>query len=401
MQKTITGILAIVAAVVLLPIVMILALSGGADLGCGTSTDGGPAVSTDGSPTILGTSSMSADQLVTGYLAAGYKATRAEIEPIAATYVSLGVMEGVRGDWAFVQGVVETGGFTSRPWKRDHNPAGIAHYDGQSHGAGFASADDGIKAQIQLLHRYARGNDVQLVTTPVLAPRAGASATTWAELAGRWASDPLYGLTLGSVYRSILAKSGATIATPVAASPTSTTAASSTTTNGADPASSTTTTTIGAGVDASATVNTDCPGLDVPGGAGGAPAGPPSGNIVEASGIRVDSSIAGQVTALIGAAAADGLTLTGSGWRDTARQIELRRQHCGTSHYAIYEMPSGQCKPPTAKPGSSQHERGLAIDFSNCDARATACYRWLNTHAATFGLFNLPSEPWHWSTTGS
>ncbi len=122
-------------------------------------------------------------------------------------------------------------------------------------------------------------------------------------------------------------------------------------------------------------------------------------------GITVSSTIADQVDRLLTAAEADGVSLTGSGYRDRARQIELRRAHCGTSNYAIYEMPSSSCSPPTARPGMSMHERGLAIDFS-CDgslvrSRSGSCYRWLADNAASYGLYNLPSEPWHWSTTGS
>jgi probable HAF family extracellular repeat protein len=122
-------------------------------------------------------------------------------------------------------------------------------------------------------------------------------------------------------------------------------------------------------------------------------------------GITVSSAIADQVDRLLTAAEADGVSLTGSGYRDRARQIELRRAHCGTSNYAIYEMPSSSCSPPTARPGMSMHERGLAIDFS-CDgslvrSRSGACFRWLAANAASYGLYNLPSEPWHWSTTGS
>jgi hypothetical protein len=118
-------------------------------------------------------------------------------------------------------------------------------------------------------------------------------------------------------------------------------------------------------------------------------------------GITVHSSISGQLDAMIAAAAADGVQLGGSGYRSHERQIELRRQHCGTSDYAIYQMPSSQCSPPTARPGSSLHEQGLAIDFVNCSSRSTACYRWLSANAAGFGFFNLPSEPWHWSIDGS
>jgi hypothetical protein len=33
--------------------------------------------------------------------------------------------------------------------------------------------------------------------------------------------------------------------------------------------------------------------------------------------------------------------------------------------------------------------------------RGSACFDWLESHAAGYGLYNLPSEPWHWSTDGS
>jgi probable HAF family extracellular repeat protein len=126
---------------------------------------------------------------------------------------------------------------------------------------------------------------------------------------------------------------------------------------------------------------------------------------VTVRGITVNAAIADEIDSLLAAAEADGLRLTGGGYRSRERQIELRRANCGTSDYAIYEMPSSQCSPPTARPGMSMHERGLAIDF-NCDgelirSRSNACYGWLADKAATFGLYNLPSEPWHWSTNGS
>lgn len=122
-------------------------------------------------------------------------------------------------------------------------------------------------------------------------------------------------------------------------------------------------------------------------------------------GITVDGSIAGNVQGLLDEAAAAGFTLTGSGYRSHQRQIELRRQNCGPSDYAIYQMPSSQCSPPTARPGSSMHEVGLAIDVS-CngtliESRSSACFRWMAAHAPSFGLLNLPSEPWHWSVNGN
>jgi D-alanyl-D-alanine carboxypeptidase len=147
------------------------------------------------------------------------------------------------------------------------------------------------------------------------------------------------------------------------------------------------------------------------------PTGPPASVVTRAPGglatvtcphggsITVAGSIADNVQALLNAAAADGVSLCArSGWRSPEEQIQLRRQHCGSSNYAIYYMPASQCSPPTARPGSSMHEQGLAIDFS-CNGGGAIrygneCWDWLAAHADEYGLYNLPSEPWHWSTSG-
>ena len=120
-------------------------------------------------------------------------------------------------------------------------------------------------------------------------------------------------------------------------------------------------------------------------------------------GITVASSIAGQLASLLNAASADGFTLGGSGYRDSSGQIALRRQNCGTSDYAIYQMPPEQCSPPTAIPGRSKHEQGLAIDFTiNGHTLTTSdgAYRWMVANAGSYGFVNLPGEPWHWSVGG-
>ncbi len=140
-------------------------------------------------------------------------------------------------------------------------------------------------------------------------------------------------------------------------------------------------------------------------GAGGS-AGPVAtpDEISSVYGIAIHNSIAPQLQALIEAAEADGITLTGGGWRDPAAQIRLRRAHCGTSDYAIWEAPASSCRPPTARPGSSLHERGLAVDFSHnnrsINSPNSRAFLWLKANAAKYGFYNLPSERWHWSTTG-
>ncbi len=122
-------------------------------------------------------------------------------------------------------------------------------------------------------------------------------------------------------------------------------------------------------------------------------------------GIQVHESIADNVTNLLAHAARDGIRLSGGGYRSAASQIALRRAHCGTSEWAIWQKPSYQCRPPTARPGRSMHERGLAIDFvhngRSVNSRNSTAFRWLAANAASYRLFNLPSEPWHWSTNGN
>ena len=121
-------------------------------------------------------------------------------------------------------------------------------------------------------------------------------------------------------------------------------------------------------------------------------------------GIVVNVLLAENLEGFLAAMESRGYTLSGGGYRSSDAQIAVRRNNCGTSDYAIWEMPSYQCRPPTARPGRSQHERGLAIDFtyngSIIRSRNTDVFRVMSEVAPQYGLINLPSEPWHWSTTG-
>jgi len=126
--------------------------------------------------------------------------------------------------------------------------------------------------------------------------------------------------------------------------------------------------------------------------------------------LTVSVEIAAQVQALIDAAWSDGVKLVSvSSFRTYQEQIASRKRNCGTSHYAIYEMPSMQCDDdgqgsPVAIPGQSRHERGVAIDFgcagSSLMTTSTSCFRWLDANAGKYGLHVLDCglcEPWHWS----
>ena len=94
------------------------------------------------------------------------------------------------------------------------------------------------------------------------------------------------------------------------------------------------------------------------------------------------------------------------GYRSAVSQLSLRYSHCGETPWEMLSKPSSECTPPTATPGNSMHEYGLAVDFTVRYAttrlmEATdAEFVWLEDNAADYGFHNLPSEPWHWSTNG-
>lgn len=191
--------LALVGGITALPI---LAVAGGGESppGCGTGT----AVADDGTPSILGPSALTVTDLRTWWDGTGRQPSRLaiEIDDLIAVYLSEAHAEGVRGDLALAQAVAETGYFTNSDTSIN-NFAGIAHYDGASAGDDFPDPVLGVRAHIQLLKKYATGNDTPLAHADV-SPDAGATATTWGGLVGTWASSRTYWDLLNSVYGSML-----------------------------------------------------------------------------------------------------------------------------------------------------------------------------------------------------
>ncbi|MFT4532602.1 MAG: hypothetical protein ACI9T8_000631 [Candidatus Saccharimonadales bacterium] len=124
----------------------------------------------------------------------------------------------------------------------------------------------------------------------------------------------------------------------------------------------------------------------------------------DSGGITVSSVISGRTLSMLTAARAAGHNLGGTGYRSSGRQIELRAQNCGPTDYDIWHRPSSECRPPTARPGTSNHEIGIAVDLTAngtiIRSRSSREFIWLSANASRFGLYNLPSEPWHWSTDG-
>jgi hypothetical protein len=128
-------------------------------------------------------------------------------------------------------------------------------------------------------------------------------------------------------------------------------------------------------------------------------------HVVRVEGFRVADTVAPSLARLLADAAADGVVLTGGAYRSVGDQVARRRANCAgddgvADDYDLYEKPSSACSPRTARPGTSLHETGEAVDFEHCQTHDTACFRWLARYAHRYGLANLPEEPWHWSVTG-
>lgn len=185
-------------------------LAVGSDDGLAGCVVGADAVD-DGTPTILGPSTLTVTDVTNWWAGTGRgqpARLAAPIGDVIALYLSEGDAEGVRGDLAFAQAVLETSSF-SNSGTAMNNFAGIAHYDNARSGTAFPNALTGVRAHIQLLKKFAAGNGVA-TARPDVSPNAGARSTTWGGLTGVWASSPSYWPSINAVYQSMVAVAGPT-----------------------------------------------------------------------------------------------------------------------------------------------------------------------------------------------
>lgn len=101
------------------------------------------------------------------------------------------------------------------------------------------------------------------------------------------------------------------------------------------------------------------------------------------NGKPIGANIAGAFDSMVQAAKNDGVELVvNSGFRSRNEQAKL-----------YDELGPGKA----AKPGTSNHEKGNAIDFVD----TPGAYEWLRRNASKFGFHNnIPHEPWHYSLNG-
>jgi D-alanyl-D-alanine carboxypeptidase len=117
-------------------------------------------------------------------------------------------------------------------------------------------------------------------------------------------------------------------------------------------------------------------------------------------GTTVHRSVAYAYKRMVDDAKKAGISISGGGFRTKQRQIELRKINGCPD---VWTAPASSCRVPTAIPGRSLHEIGMAVDITSGGKTLTsksAALKWLRTHADEYGFVNLPSEPWHWSITG-
>jgi hypothetical protein len=189
---------------------------------------------------VMGPSLLNADQLTLWYHSRGYGPARLpalnnDVRALAQIFISEGALEGVRGDMAFVQAVLETGGFfysdngQIRP--EFNNYGGINANDGRRRGTTcaeevldaplasrcFPTPQIGVRANIHLLRGYAdplsRGLPGRVRMPP--SDRIGL-APIWEYFGGNsptgkliWASAPDYGLRIIQLYSGALVLNGA------------------------------------------------------------------------------------------------------------------------------------------------------------------------------------------------
>lgn len=155
---------------------------------------------------LIGMPRLNAEDLAGWFEASPYSPkTTTPIIDYATWFIKDGRAEGIRGDIAFAQAVLETGGFANTDSVVANNFSGIGHYDNAPLGFIFPSPRAGVRAQIQLLKGYAvkKPNYANPLVDKRLRGPAGC-CQTWGDLTTVWATDPTYGPKVMLIYTSIV-----------------------------------------------------------------------------------------------------------------------------------------------------------------------------------------------------
>jgi hypothetical protein len=170
---------------------------------------------------IMGRSAVTAQELADWFASTGQQPNLpVSVRTLATHFIREGAAEGVRGDLAFAQSILETGYFSFpaagqvRP--SHNNYAGLGAVDGGNTPNRFPTPQIGVRAQIQHLRAYAdpRVTETNLAN-PLVSPRfhlvsPKGRARTWEVMGGKaadgrvnWASDPDYGAKVLGIFGRI------------------------------------------------------------------------------------------------------------------------------------------------------------------------------------------------------
>jgi hypothetical protein len=198
---------------------------------CATSSPTAPsAPSAPGTTTvrIMAPSRLTATQIVAWFRGrspqpSGTYSATVPVETLAQIFVEEGAAEGVTGDVAFVQSIVETGWFrfTGAVPASKNNFSGLGAIDSSpGDAATFPDARTGVRAQMQHLRAYADPTATTCSAPPLHNPCVDprfdlvspkGKATTWNQMGnGNWASASTYASSILLLFTEALGFNGLT-----------------------------------------------------------------------------------------------------------------------------------------------------------------------------------------------
>ena len=167
---------------------------------------------------VLGSALLMPEQIVAWYAATGITPTSpVPVPELAARFIDEGAAQGVRGDIAFAQSMLETGylRFGGIVQPSDLNFSGLGACDSCPSGLAFPTAQLGVRAQIQHLYAYAAAGAVPTVLARPLADvrfarvQPAGRAPLWDHMGnGNWATGPDYARKVLTIWRAMLAHAG-------------------------------------------------------------------------------------------------------------------------------------------------------------------------------------------------
>lgn len=163
---------------------------------------------------IMGTSVYSADHLASFAVSqlggdTSKVSLYCSLYEIAKFYISEGAAEGVRGDIAFCQALIETGVFrygNDVKWDQN-NFCGLGATGGGNPGNSFPTVQTGVRAHIQHLVSYATDKAKTELANDCVDLRFAhgyrGKAPKWEDLAGKWADDSQYGVKIIAKFKEM------------------------------------------------------------------------------------------------------------------------------------------------------------------------------------------------------